>query len=111
MQRPNTMAVLPSKIIKEEDYSAIVSDGDAVLVIKKDGAILPLTIGERRTPPVESEVDEMTDEEIMQFEQSAKLFALVMAASSPQIMTFLMEIASDPDIFDAESIKKLSRQN
>jgi hypothetical protein len=84
--------------------SKLIEPGDVALLIKKDGTVQPLTFGydcSRLTQPDAV----LTDEDKKMLEQGQKLFALAFAAGHPKLMQTLIDIASDPEVVDLQTLR------
>lgn len=99
---PNSTDALVSAEAVEGE-AKIIGAGDVALVLKKDGTVQALTFGYERgrllLPP-----DQHTDEDRAMMEQGKKLFALAFAAGNPRLMSLLIDIASDPDVIDFDTL-------
>ncbi len=110
MTKP-TIFDLPSEETKHDESGAprIVDPGDAVLVLKLNGRVRPITVGMDAREIAEAvHQNRATPEQEAMLANSRKLFALLIAASSPQIMEILYDIAENPDVIDLEKMAALS---
>jgi hypothetical protein len=93
-----------SKALTLEERRPIIEAGDVALLLKKDGTAQALTFGYDCSKLSQPNAV-LTDEDNHMVEQGKKLFALAFAASHPKLLQVLMDIASDPDVVDVETLK------
>lgn len=109
LSTPSTFTLPEAQV----DKSQLVADGDAMLLLKKDGSVMPLTIGididyARHLMTVVG-TRPLTPAEQAILEQGRRLFALLLAASTPAIMTILYELSENPEVFDSEKLAHMAR--
>lgn len=83
--------------------AALIGEGDVALILKADGSCQALTFGYDRNRLL-APADQHTDEDRHMMEQGQKLFALAFAVGHPKLMKVLMDIASDPDVVDFDTL-------
>ncbi|MBD9511569.1 hypothetical protein IB265_32965 [Ensifer sp. ENS10] len=94
----------------ELNASAPIDAGDVALVLKADGAVQALTFGYDRNRLNQPE-EAWTDEDRAMIEQGKKLFALVFALGHPKLMKVLLDIASDPDVVDFDTLTAMKTRH
>lgn len=87
-----------------EPGSELVQPGDVALLLKKDGTCQALTFGYDRNRLLQPSTS-LTDEDKAMLEQGRKLFALAFACGHPKLMQLLIDIASDPNVIDLETLR------
>ncbi|QWY83094.1 hypothetical protein [Rhizobium phage RHph_X66] len=90
--------------------AALVGEGDVALILKADGTCQALTFGYDRNRLLCSE-DELTDADRAMLEQGKKLFALAFAAGHPKLLKILMDIASDPEVVDFDTLTTIKTRH
>lgn len=91
--------------------AAPIQDGDAVLIIRKGGEVVPMTVGvDQSAVDAMRNVNpqEMTPEQIDLAMQGQTLFLLSMAANNEAIMTFLAKVASVPGETDLSKLSSVA---
>ena len=83
--------------------SQLVEKGDAALILKRDGSVQAVTFGIDRSR-LSLPSDQHTEEDQKAMLQGAKLFALAFAAGNQKLLNTLMNIASDPDVIDFDTL-------
>lgn len=83
--------------------AALIGKGDVGLILKADGSCHALTFGYDRERLLRAD-EALTDEDRAMLEQGKKLFALAFAAGHPKLLKVLMDIASDPDVVDFDTL-------
>ena len=93
--------------------SAMPKNGEAVLIIGRDGSTRFLTLGLSTQTILAKMVagETLTDEEETDMLVAGKAFALCLAAGNEQIMSILEDIAANPEIIDPAKLAALSRMN
>jgi len=93
---------------------APIREGDAVVIIRPDGEIVPMTVGVDQTK-VDAirgkDPHDMTEDELDLALQGQTLFLLTMAAKSEAIMDFLTKLASMPGETDLDKMKRAAAIN
>lgn len=92
----------------EQQSESIVETGDVALLLKRDGSVQALNFGYDASR-IRLPEDQWSEEDKFMQKQGAKLFALALAATHPQMMQILLDIAADPDVVDLEKLKAMSR--
>lgn len=95
---------------KSKDPTVELNQGDALVILRKDGSVETATIGIdpsyvaniRNTDP-----DLMTEDQISVLNQGQKLLLLSMAASSDDIMHFLANVSLTPGGSDLEKMQRV----
>lgn len=93
---------------------APIHKGDAVLIIRRDGEIEPMTVGidQEKVDAIRGkDPHDMTEEELDLALQGQTLFLLTMAAKSEPIMDFLTKVASMPGEPDLDKMKRAAAIN
>jgi hypothetical protein len=96
-----TNALTPANEIAS--CAGLIEKGDVALVLKADGTCQALTFGYDRNRLLQPN-EVLTDEDKHMLEQGKKLFALAFAVGHPKLMTVLLDIASDPDVVDFDTL-------
>lgn len=90
-----------------EPTQGLIQPGDVALVLKADGTTQALTFGYDRAR-LSLPADQQTEDDQKMLLQGAKLFALAFAAGHPKLMNTLINIASDPDVADLDTLRASS---
>ena len=103
-----TPFTLPIKDAFEgEAPKGLIEEGDALLILKANGDVVPMSIG---LDVSAVNLEQPTEEDRKILDQGTRLFCLAMAANSTQIMQILKEIASNPDVIDPEMLLREARK-
>ena len=100
--------------MESKTEEAPIEKGDAVIILKKDGSVVPMTFGideDIVSSASEKTPDEMTDEEIAVTTQGTMMFLLAMAANSDQIMQFLAGVSAAVGRDDNEKMRQVAFPN
>lgn len=92
----------------DDQAKSIVEPGDVALLLKRDGSVQALNFGYDVSKLQTPEAQWSDDERAMQ-KQGARLFALAVAATHPQLMQILLDIAADPEIIDFEKLRSMTQ--
>jgi len=87
-----------------EPSQELIQPGDVALLLKKDGSCQALTFGYDRgrlLQPMES----LSEDDKAMLEQGKKLFALAFACGHPKLMQLLIDVSSDPNVIDLETLR------
>ena len=95
---------------KIEGVEALVDKGDVALILKADGTCQALTFGYDRNRLTRDEA-EFTAEDKHMLEQGKKLFALAFAVGHPKLLKVLLDIASDPDVVDFDTLTAMKTRH
>lgn len=90
---------------------APIKEGDAVLIIKPGGEVVPMTFGvdQKKAEALKGkDPSEMSEEEVNIALQGQSLFLLSMAANNDAIMQFLAKLASTPGETDFAKMKSVA---
>lgn len=104
----NTVPQLSTSTGDQMDNS-LPKQGEAVVIIARDGSARFLTIGmspDRVLEKMRSE-EALTEEEEIDLVVSGKAFALALAANTDSIMAILNDIASNPEIVSPATLAGL----
>lgn len=85
--------------------------GEAVVIIGRDGAARLLTI-DMDADKIKTKMaagEELSKDEETDLMVAGKAFALLVAASSDQLMSIINDVASDPEIIDAQKLAAFGR--
>lgn len=102
---------LPAAEIQDDEKDTLFEPGDAALILKRDGRIVPISSGFGEIGEIMAAIGTrpLTLDEQSLLEQGNRLFALLVACQSPVIMTILYELSENPEIFDEGAIERLER--
>lgn len=87
-----------------------IDSGDVALLLKADGRIQALTFGYDRTR-LSLPADQHTEKDRKMLDQGARLFALAFAVGHPKLMQVLIDIASDPDVVDFDTLTAMKTRH
>ena len=91
---------------------APIQEGDAVLIIRRDGEVVPMTVGvdQKEVDAIRSKnPHDMSEKELDMALQGQTLFLLTMAAKSEPIMDFLTKVAAMTGANDLEKLQKAAQ--
>jgi hypothetical protein len=92
----------------DQQSEQALNDGDMALIIPRRGNPRVYHFGVD-VSRLDGPQGELTEDDFDVLEQGQKVFALMIAAKSPMIMKFLIEIAAHPDAAISDALDSLKR--